>query len=202
MEKDIELIERYLDGELSSAELKDFQERVQSDKELYNLLQFREKIQPSWQQATEFESTKTFLKKLHMNSESKKSTKNFYWAAAVGILLLAIPLVMRMSKSSNDSLQVNELEVKSSVEFLDDRYKQTYPVHGQIVKSGSIQFNWESALDVKTAIILTEIDSKEVYIISPLQSDQKQYLLKDTMPPGKYEWKMEGFKGSKMFVIK
>lgn len=200
MEKDIELIERYLDKELSAEELGAFKQRLQSDKEFFNLLQFREKIQRSWQTADEFESTKTLLKKLHMKNANTIS-KKFYWAAAVAILLLAIPLAMKFNNNSN-KLQMDEIESKASVEFKDERFKQTYPLHGQIVKSGSILFSWESALDVKTAIVLTEIETKEVYIISPIVSDQKKYILRDSMPPGKYEWKMEGFKGTQMFIVK
>ena len=201
MEKDIEWIERYLDEELSSEEVKAFQERLQSDKAFNDLFQFRKNIQSDWQDANTFESTKTLIKKLHMKNNSSSASKKFYWVAAAAILLLAIPLAMKFNSNSN-GLQMNEIESKASVQFLDERFRQTYPVHGQIVKSGSILFGWESALDVKTAIVLTEMDTKETYIISPIQSDQKKYILKDTMPPGKYEWKMEGFKGTKMFIVK
>ena len=136
-----------------------------------------------------------------MKNNSTSSNKKFYWVAAVAILLLAIPLALKFNNNSN-KLKMNEIESKATIQYLDERFRQTYPVHGQIVKSGNIQFSWESALDVKTAIVLTEIETKETYIISPIQSDQKKYILKDTMPPGKYEWKMEGFKGTKMFIVK
>jgi hypothetical protein len=202
MEKDIEIIERYLDQELSEQELKDFNDRMLSDKAFASLIKWRKQMQDDWNQANEFESTKQLLKKLHMNNNQSNSFKKYFMAAAAVVLLaIIIPLAMRYSKNES-ALQVNELESKATIEFLDIRFKQTSPVHGQILKSRNILFTWESGLDVKTAIVLTEVVSKEVYVISPIQSDDKIYLLKDSMPPGKYEWKMEGFKGSKMFIVK
>lgn len=202
MEKDIEIIERYLDQELSEQELNTFNERVKADQQFASLLKWRKQMQDDWNQANEFESTKQQLKKLHMKNNQSNSFKKYYMAAAAVVLLaLIIPLAMRYSKNE-PALQMNELESKATIEFLDIRFKQTSPIHGQILKSKNILFTWESGLDVKTAIVLTEVDSKEVYVISPIQSDDKMYLLKDSMPPGKYEWKMEGFKGSKMFIVK
>lgn len=202
IEKDIEIIEKYLDQELSEQELKAFDERLASDQQFASLLKWRKQMQNDWNQANEFESTKQLLKKLHMNNNQGNSFKKYYMAAAAVVLLaLIIPLAMRYSKNE-PTLQMNELDSKATIEFLDLRFKQTSPIHGQILKSRNILFTWESGLEVKTAIILTELDSKEVYVISPVQSDEKMYLLKDSMPPGKYEWKMEGFKGSKMFIVK
>lgn len=201
-EQDIELIENYLDDKLTQEEVVHFNERLKNDSSFEKLFEFRKKIQNTWTQANEFESTKSFLKKLDMKNTSSGSSKKLYWAIAVAAMfILIVPITIKLNKPNNQ-LQMNELESKATVEFLDDRFKQLYPVQGQIVKSGNIMFTWESALDVKTAIVLTELESKEVYIISPITSDLKNYLLKDTMPPGKYEWKMEGFKGKKLFIIK
>ena len=201
-EKNIELIEDFLDGKLSPEEVKGFNERLEIDPSFKNLFQFRNKIQEAWNEASEFESTKTFIKNLHMKKTANHTSRKLYWAIAVAaMLILIVPLAIQFNKNSSQ-LQIDEVESKATVEFLDQKFKQVYPVQGQIVKSGNILFTWESALDVKTAIVLTEMESKEVYIISPITSDQKNYLLKDTMPPGKYEWKMEGFKGTKMFVVK
>lgn len=201
-EQDIELIENYLDDKLTQEEVVHFNERLKNDSSFEKLFEFRKKIQNTWTQANEFESTKSFLKKLDMKNTSSGSSKKLYWAIAVAAMfILIVPITIKLNKPNNQ-LQMNELESKATVEFLDDRFKQLYPVQGQVVKSGNILFTWESALDVKTAIVLTELESKEVYIISPITSDLKNYLLKDTMPPGKYEWKMEGFKGTKLFIIK
>ena len=193
-ENDIELIESFLDNKLSVKEVAEFNERLNADSTFNSLFQFRLKIQESWNEANEFESTKSYLKNIQMKNTKTNSSKKFYWAIAVAaMLVLIVPLAIKFNKNAN-KLQIDDVEQKATIEFLDQLYKQVYPLQGQVVKSGNILFTWESALDVKTAIILTEMDSKEVYIISPITSDQKKYLLKDTMPPGKYEWKMEGFK--------
>jgi len=202
MEKDIEIIERYLDHELSGQELSAFNERLAADQQFASLLKWRKQMQDDWNQANQFESTKQLLKKLHMKNNQSNSFKKYYMAAAAVILIaLIIPLVMRYTKNE-PILQMNELDSKATLEFLDIRFKQISPIHGQILKSRNIVFTWESGLDVKTAIVLTEVDSKEVYVISPIRSDDKMYVLKDSMPPGKYEWNMQGFKGSKVFIVK
>jgi hypothetical protein len=126
--EDLQLIEKFIDGELSIDERKLFQERM-NDEAFAKQLHFQRAVTDSVRIVQEQELKKKFKQRLEqqrMTNETgtgESSRRNYYWAAAVLVIALAstIFIVVQQPDSS---------------EKLYLAYYQPYPVTG-ITRDGS-----------------------------------------------------------------
>ena len=191
-----ESVENHIDGSSES--------NLTQDPQFQQELAFRTRIQSDWNRAKKFESIKKQVKTIHMQQKTPNQTKRYlsYAAAACLLVLLAIPGYQYFSNQNTKTLEINETEVKSSVTFFDTRYKQISPINGQLFGDESILFEWDTALDVKTNLVITDTETGKVVFIEPLNSEVKQFKLSHYLGKGKYSWRLEGFSGEMIFVMK
>jgi hypothetical protein len=139
-----------------------------------------------------------------MQQKTPKQTFRYlsYAAAACVVILLAIPGYQYFAKQNSKTLEINETEIKSAVTFFDTRYKQISPINGQLFGDESILFEWDTALDVKTSIIITDTETGRIVFTQTINSEAKQFKLNQYLGKGKYSWRLEGFNGEMLFVMK
>ncbi len=226
-EKDIELIERYLDGDLSGKEKTEFEKRLgprelissgtKKDKcpEGYDpgfrkLYDFREKMALWWKYADEYEKTKKKVAEIIASEKKRKKLTIVYSIAAALFICLAIPLAIynnqgkqnKMAGSEEYKVGADYPEYDASIRYFDKSYKQLLPADKQTFKYGKpILFKWDSELEVQTAIVIKQTANDSIIWRVPVPSKLKQYELKKELDSGGYAWEMEGFDGKKQFEI-
>jgi hypothetical protein len=166
-------------------------------------LTFRIQLQEKWNKAARFEKVRNETRTLGVKSkESYQSNFLLYVAAACLLFMLSISGYNYFSSETGRTLEIDQSEIKSAVTFFDSQYRQISPVNGQILGDGSILFEWETSLAVKTSLVISNVDTGENLIFHPLNSGEKNYRFKKSLRKGKYSWRLEGFRGEMTFIIK
>ena len=189
-------IENHIDGSSEGNVDQDFQFQQE--------LAFRNQIQSDWNRASKLQTIKEQVKTIHMQQKTPKQTMRYlsYAAAACLLILLAIPGYQYFAKQNSTTLEINETEIKSAVTFFDTRYKQISPINGQLFGDESILFEWDTALDVKTNLVITDSETGKIVFTQAINSSAKQFKLSQYLGKGKYSWRLEGFTGEMVFVMK
>lgn len=212
-QNNIDLIEQYIEGNLSKEEQHKFNVRLQTDGEFANLYRFRLKIRKDLQKAKHYEKTRTQV------SGAIKRVKNqnrmlIYYAVAAGLaLLVAIPGIFTIV---NIQEQNNLAESDSTnIEFFEPQLKQpeSYADQGQYV-SGSLTltttqtndstiFQWQPALVKTSKLVITElVNGNEVYNSNISVNTQRIALSNDKLPSSKIIWFIEGFTARDTFKVR
>jgi hypothetical protein len=195
-------VEDHIDAKSTSTDSSSAQSS--NDAQFNNELALRNKLQSEWNRAKRFEAIKEQVKTIHMQKKTPNQTLRYfsYAAAACLLILLAIPGYQYFAQQNSKTLEVNEAEIKSAVTFFDTRYKQISPINGQLFGDESILFEWDTALDVKTNLIITDTETGKVVFTQPINSFSKQYKFNQYLGKGKYSWRLEGFTGDMIFLMK
>ena len=195
-------VEDHIDAQSTSTDSASAQSS--NDAQFNEELALRNKLQSEWNRAKRFEAIKEQVKTIHMQKKTPNQTLRyfFYAAAACLLILLAIPGYQYFAQQNSKTLEVNEAEIKSAVTFFDTRYKQISPINGQLFGDESILFEWDTALDVKTNLIITDTETGKVVFTQPINSFAKQYKFNQYLGKGKYSWRLEGFTGDMIFLMK
>lgn len=195
-------VEDHIDAQSTSTDSASAQSS--NDAQFNEELALRNKLQSEWNRAKRFEAIKEQVKTIHMQKKTPNQTLRYfsYAAAACLLILLAIPGYQYFAQQNSKTLEVNEAEIKSAVTFFDTRYKQISPINGQLFGDESILFEWDTALDVKTNLIITDTETGKVVFTQPINSFAKQYKFNQYLGKGKYSWRLEGFTGDMIFVMK
>jgi hypothetical protein len=167
-------------------------------------LAFRIQVQEKWNKAARFEKVRKDIKELRLKNQSSNSRKLFvfYAAAACLLFMLSISFYNYFISGTGRLLEIDQSEIKSAVTFYDSQYRQISPVNGQFLEDGSILFEWETSLAVKTSLVISNVETGENLIFQPLNSEEKNYRLKKALRKGKYSWRLEGYRGEMIFIIK
>ncbi len=90
LDKDIGLIEDYLDGKLHGKELDLFKQRLKSDTEFANQLQFRRKFPGLWNEADEYQKTRKEISQIIKQKKYPfyKTIKHYVLPIAAIIILM------------------------------------------------------------------------------------------------------------------
>jgi hypothetical protein len=164
---------------------------------------FRIQLQEKWNKAARFEKVRNEIRALRMKSPSSNPKKRFvFYAVAASLLfVLSISVYNYFNSGIGRKLEIDQSEIKSAVTFYDPQYRQISPVNGQFLEEGSILFEWETSLAVKTSLVVSNAETGEKLIFHTLNSDEKNYRLNKSLGKGKYFWRLEGYTGEITFVI-
>jgi|GEM_PF-6308917 len=104
-QEDINFIERYLDGDLNSEELKAFRERMENDLEFMTLCNERINIAEQWALSNEYVKTKGQIRDLIESSKRKSQITRRYFLslAAVVLILVGIFGILRLINHTKTS---------------------------------------------------------------------------------------------------
>ena len=167
-------------------------------------LALRGKLQTAWNRSKLFEDIKSRINTIHKQGEKPYQTVRYlsYAAAACLVILLAISGYQYFVKQTNRTLEMNEIEIESAVTFFDTKYKQISPINGQFFGDGSILFEWNTALEVKTNLVISDAETGKIVFTQSIKSEVKRYRFNQNVGKGRYSWRLMGFKGEMIFYIK
>jgi hypothetical protein len=229
--KDVDLIERYIDGELSP-EIVSFRRKVEDDSEFRNLLESRNEMRDLWIRAKKVEATKAELKRIvHKKDSAKKGkvfilpgfiSQNKYYAIAAGLILLigVISLLMLITnKSTNDAVAHNDKVHSYSVHNpMDQAYKgdkKTYEAANSkivllkpdnkalLTSHEQIIFQWTGKGDSLVDFTILQSTNKLIVFTKKVRQGEQSFRLSPgTLKAGKYTWIIGDPLTSRSLIIK
>jgi len=228
---DIDIIEKYLDGELKPEEKKSFEERMQTDQDFKNLIEARNEIRGVWLKVKIKEAVKEEVKSIY--KEGSNQEKNFlrilpvlvlhyrYYAIAASLLILIGILFsfLFINKGSKDvTVAVTDQNKTYQVQKPEDQIykggKNIYKGHESIIllikpDSGAILkadkdilFHWKYNADSLTHLTITDENKKLTIFSKKVSLSENRYILPArTLRPGIYSWYVGDVKVKWVFVI-
>jgi hypothetical protein len=227
-EKDIELIEKYFDGNLNEKEKTVFDKKHADNSEFAELVKVRKNLSGILEDAALYETTKKEIQEALMLEETEAklfSLKRIYYVVAAGILLLVGTFVIFFLANNNkngsdqtaeknigkeDSLTImQQIEQPSRAKkgnYEDIKLKDTSlitPVEGtQFYDNETIFFKWVNKNDTGThLLILSKDDNKIVEIIAVKPGQDTLPVKAGKLKPGEYYWMLSDRRIKRSFEV-
>lgn len=212
-QNNIDLIEQFIDGNLSKEEQHNFNVRLETDNEFAELYRFRLKIRGDLQKAKQYEKTGKLVAGTIKTYQRKKRLNTIYAVAAGLALLIAIPGIFTIV---NNNEQNNLTETDSTnIEYFEPQLKQpeSYADQGQYVSDArtltatqtndSVIFQWKPALsETAKLVVLNQANGSELINIEISPDAQQKTISTDKLPSGIIIWYIEGFAIRDTFEIR
>lgn len=203
-EKDILLIEDFLDGKLNKEQLKAFELKVKSDKDFSRLLEIRKNLEPEYRKASEYEALRKevagIIRKENRHFLGIKPAWSIALAASV-VLLIGLLIVLQLS--NNSSAPSPDIMAESdSVEMLRMDEPENFglkrvlsvnviePVYGaSFTPNDSISLKWNSEFTDEAELVIMSETDKVVLIRKRIKLSDSIYTIdKGLLPEGKFTW--------------
>jgi len=228
--RDIDLIERYLDGELTFEEQQSFDKRMIDDPVFKDLVGARKESSELWLKARTYYTVKEEVNRIHKMKFSHKKNilrivpsyltqHKYYSIAAIGILLIALIaallFIVRPSQkfkiADNDRNKIYDVrkaikpaekgEIKIYKYDLNNLLK---PDNGEVISRNKvIRFEWRCFDNSDRYLFITK-RGEELPVFSRLILCPKSFMLlpAGTLKPGVYTWYVTDEKFQRTFTIK
>lgn len=212
-QNNIDLIEQFLDGNLSKEEQNNFNNLLKSDKEFAYLYRFRLKIREDLQKAIQYEKTGKLVAVTIKNINRKKRLNTIYAIAAGLTLLIAIPGIYTIVNKQEQNNLAEADSTNSEIFTPQIKQPESYANQGQYVPEAlslstsqtndSIVFQWEPALDKASKfVIIEQAKGNEVFNSNINANARRIALSNDKLPSGKIIWYIEGFAARDSFNVR
>lgn len=209
-QKDIDLLEDYLDAKLNSEELESFNERRKNDPEFAQLIHVRQMIGDAWTSGAEYLDAKKWVTEAMGNRLKKKSRfrSNVMWysLAASIIIIIGITIYFKFISSTpiDQDLFVagdttyHEIELqytdtltyKASIDSLVSKYKL----------SDTIMLSWKVG-DHERLFIYRSLDDSLFYTIDLEDSQETHKVAASNFIPGLFYWSLDDLDVKQKFEI-
>ncbi|MDO8951013.1 MAG: hypothetical protein Q7U86_00230, partial [Draconibacterium sp.] len=201
-QNNIDLIEQFLDGNLSKEEQHNFNVRLETDDEFAELYRFRLKIREDLQKAKQYEKTRGQVSGA-IKRVKKQNQRLIIYAVAAGLaLLIAIPGVFTLinrtetTVAETDSTDTQLFEPQTSVPkevASDGKYFPELLKMEVTQTNDSVIFEWEPALTNPAILILLSQSGEKQILKKDLEAETARTALKkEQLPSGKIVWYIEG----------
>lgn len=211
-DKDFNLIEDFISGNLSPDEDKKFRERLDTETNLANAYRFRTKIAYYWNEVESYETTNEHVKELlkQERNRKKKYVAYFYAAASIVILIGSSIFFFRQPKEgSSDNRLTLSYKDTSTESFLP------LSINKQPEKGTLFVVPPEyTVLDTIIILRTKDFHDKEKILIRRTTDSTivKEFILEmykdilhiplNELQPGNYYWIIDGSSFSGSFIIK
>ena len=215
-EKDILLIEDYLDGKLAADEQAAFERRLETDGQFAALLAMRKELEITYRKAGEYRSVREEIGRVISREKAASRRIKPVWVysiAASVIIVLGVFIVFQLSNNqlnpfddrvadsdSAEMLRIDEPESyalrRVAVPIVSPRVGDSF----RLVES--IPFRWQPGPDTTAELVIMSEPGKMVLIRKWINlSDTLFWLDKDVLPEGKYSWYIGDTLNAGRFVI-
>lgn len=214
-DKDIQLIEQYIDGSLSCEELTAFNQRLMTDKSFAKAFREREILARLWKDGKEYEDTKKFV-----GEAIRKMKQGFFItyryqilsvAAAVIVLLGGYILLVQergdnptgvnrsLAVSDTTTVQKNTFRFKvdeplhlAAIDTVPKNIRLVHPIDGTSYESSeSITFMWEADQNLIDTILVRKDTSGALVSRIIVNLSDSAYTMKYPMlEVGNYTWNL------------
>lgn len=213
-EKDLNLIEDYIEGRLDGEMLLLFENRLKTDELLQKEYDQRLKLAILWVDAKEYETTKSEIAKLIQKEKSNRFSNNRFYILSIAasiIILISMYFLLFHENNANQNGQGNQFaDIKDSISNKEDvivfQYDEPvklatidsvigdiqllFPILGEnIIKSEPITFHWKSDSNlIDTLFVCNSSDKKVLLKLKILLSDTTYTIKYPQFTEGKYMW--------------
>lgn len=213
-----DLIENYLERNLTEQENKRFQELLSTNAQLAEQYRIRITMGNYWANAKEYGETRQSIAEVIRKTKSDQNKKMFFWSIAASFLvLLSVSGIVMLSdqnfnqapvvKNSNESEvplvpQMKQAEEKASLHIME-QLELISPIRNKLCnRNDSIVFIWNLDVDIETNLtIINQKNGKTVYRETIKLNARKFILEKNFLPEGEYQWYIEGFPPKEKFSV-
>lgn len=229
---DLNLIEKYLDGELTPEEEHSFNQRITEDHGFKDLLTARKEIREVWYRARNIETTKEEVRSIYQEGAVQEknifriipdfiSTYRYYAIAASVVLITGILSVLLLINKNSKNTEIAKNEKNKTYQVQQERelsvkgklgiYK---PESRQIVllspdseavisTQKTILFKWIYKNDTDTHITILKKGINFPVLSEKISSSQTSILLPaGKLKPGVYTWFIGDNRITRTFIIK
>lgn len=224
-EKEMLLIEDYLDGKLKGKELKAFQERLKSDQDFAETLRLRNKMPGLMEDSVEYEEIRLEVGQAIKQQKAMLFGVHRNWiysAAATIVLLVGIFAILQFT--SNDSTSVDGQMVEEADSSRKAKTEEVLMVDNpenyasiknvevlilspldeeQFAPTEKVVLKWESKSTGQAMLIVKNMENGDVIIEEGIRLSNQSFTIKSKiLPAGKYTWFINDSIQSGSFVIK
>lgn len=223
-EKDIELIENFINGDLSAKETESFKSRLKSDTDFANEYNNRIKLSKLWKEADEYQKTRNEISKILENEKTSFFISHRYYIVSIAasiIILLGVYLLffqtnksMKMdtqivqndSSSANDNVidfQMDEPTKLATVEVLRNPIDLISPEDNiNFTDTDPIVLEWFStSKDMDTLFVWSKSMNKIIINQVLVQKEDTMSYNIGFLPEGEYNWYLNDTLIKKSFTI-
>ena len=208
---DIDLIENFLDGKLSSGEEEELQLRLKSDMEFAKLFRFRLKIRDDWERARQYEAiNREVAGAIRQIKRKQRQIAVYAVAASLAFLVIVSGILSIMGRQqgtaqkmaeTKDSMYNDEIELKMKKPdvYADSGIYNPENMGVQFsmcfeTRDDSLFFSWQPALKTKTDLVIQwQKTKKEVFRKSVQPGSVRFTMYAKELPAGKMIWSLDGF---------
>jgi hypothetical protein len=223
-ENDIELVERYIDGELKGNDLEIFENRLKEEPELARKYEARRKMAALWRKADEYEKTRNEIAAtIHIGRTSffqRNKTYILSIAASVAVLLGIYLMFFQHRNNLNNSqqlvvtdtvnretpaieFQTDVPERLATMDVLNDSVELIFPVNNiNFTIKEPVVLKWRSFSDKTDTLYIFNV-SKNLLIkklVTSYSVDTNTYNA-GALSPGKYYWYFSGMTKKGAFSV-
>ena len=217
-QKDIDLIEKYLDGNLTKEETESVEKKLNEDTGFLQLFRIRKEVQNLWIQARSFEATKEEVRSIYIESFIPVKNKSkisplkaiayrHYAIAATVLILIGTTFVLiffyeshvnslqsEKKKKENNSINIQKPEEqpeKGSREFYSKKNLILSKPDSNVIleHNKEIVFQWTFKGDTSTHFLIISKDNYQVIYQKKVNPSENKLILPcNTLQPGMYYW--------------
>jgi hypothetical protein len=229
---DIDLIEKYLDGELTLEEQQSFNKRMNDDPEFKKLTGARKEIHELWLKARNFDAVKEEVRRIHQEGSDREKnllriapglfSQRISYAIAASVLLLAgiLSVFLIINKASrpttiagndkNKMYQVQKQKVqpdKGKMEIYNrgsSKIVLIKPDEGAVLsEQKDILFQWKYTDDSVTHFTILKGSDNSLAFTKIISSPDSTFLMPaGTLNPGVYTWSIRDQKIKRSFKVR
>ncbi len=214
-DRDIQLIEDYIDGSLTADEVTSFKQRLTADVAFANAFHEREKLAHIWNETKEYQATKQLVKNAlgHRKQGFLITYKYHVLAVAATLIILIGGYFLLLNERGNNSTGVNgsvaindtasgsdhtirfkvdEPMHLAAIDTVQKNVRLIHPIAGAFYKiSEPITFIWESDQNLIDTILIRNESSSTVLSRVIVNLSDSAYTMKyPQFDPGSYTWNL------------
>lgn len=204
-EKDMLLIEKYLDGQLLGKELEAFNSRLKTDEDFAMAFELRQKMPALMKDALEFETTR---EEVRVAIQQEKElifgfNRNWIYAAATIVILIGLFVVIKLS-NNDESVPGNRIAKENHEEVLkvdhpinyaklnelDEKVELIGPLNFQAFNKGDqVILKWNTESQDTAKLFLTKFNEKEILFETEILLSNREFILHNPkLSTGNYSW--------------
>ena len=226
-DKDINLIEEYIEGKLTGEILSIFEDRLKTDKVLAKEYKQRLKLAKLWIDAEEYQNTKSEIGKLIQKEKSRRFFNNRFYMLSIAasiIILISMYFLLFHENNTNNNGQLNQFadvddsvsnkentiifqydepDKLATIDSVPGNIQLLFPIGGEtIYKSEPIIFKWKSDSKlIDTLYVCNKLD-KKILLKSKIMLSDTTYTIKyPQLTEGKYLWYISASSNFEEFIV-
>jgi len=222
-DKDKNLIEKYIDGELEGEALTLFEKRLKTDKSLAKEYNERIKIAKLWLDAEGYRATKAEISNVLSNSEINFFRSNRYLIFSIAasiIILFGVYFLMVHDNANisnefanvNDSIinrektivfQYDEPNKLAAIDSVSSNIQLLFPVNGDVFHTSQpITFKWKSDLNQNDTLFVSNKSDGKILLKLRIKLSDTVYTIKyPQFTKGKYLWYISDNTNHQEFIV-